>query len=981
MSEVQSYAKRLIEVDLPIRQISALARREKSIKDGHISTIHIWWARRPLAACRAVILASLWPDPADPLCPDSFRITAARVLIDLRDSRGGPPRCFTDTSELRTGLYDLIVTVSDWENSDDPTLLNAVRAISAAAHEALTGLNEPAVVADPFAGGGAIPFEALRVGAVPFASDLNPLPILLNKTLLEYLPLHRDRLVEQVEASGTGIRRRLQERLDKHYGAKTFKNSTKPFAFFWARRILCEGPRCGIRFPLVRSLWLRNKGTGSVALSLTPDKSTNTCTTRILIDPTPKSVADGTSKQGAATCPACSYTTPVERVRVQLSAMRGGTATSQLLAVCEVNSARVGKQYREPTPADVECFSSALEAYELARDQNDGWGRRLPDEELNHLRGFFNVVLYGMSRWGDLLAPRQALLMMELTALIRDEYKALAKKDQQLAEAVATVLTLAAGKTAQYNSSCCRWKAKGETLVDMFGRQAIPMVWDFAEAYPFGNTTGDYGKYVENACRVLRRSLVEGKPGTVMRCSATEHPLPDDSVDAFITDPPYYDAIPYADLSDYFYVWFRRALGAAMPELFREPLTPKDKECVVLSHRAAMYRNKDRSFFESMMATAMAEGRRVTKPSGIGIVVFANKSTAGWEAMLSGLIEGGWIITGSWPIDTEMGSRLRARNSAVLSSSVHLVCRPRELPDGRVADVVGDWREVLDVLPRRIHEWLPRLAAEGVVGADAIFACLGPALEVFSRYSRVEKASGEHVSLGEYLEHVWAAVSGEALSMILDDADTVGLEEDGRLTAMWLWTIAATGDSNNAETKEDGLSGSSSSRTDRQPSVGFILEFDAARKIAQGLGARLEELQHLVLVKGDRARLLPVAERTEHLLGTPSRVQETKRGRAKRKPQLSLFAALEEVAEEQGWGQIGTPTAGRTTLDRVHQAMLLFAAGRGEAVKRFLVEDGVGRLPQFWKLAQALSALYPIGTDEKRWVDGVLARKKGLGFG
>ncbi|MBK9039212.1 MAG: hypothetical protein IPL83_08635 [Bdellovibrionales bacterium] len=302
-------------------------------------------------------------------------------------------------------------------------------------------------------------------------------------------------------------------------------------------------------------------------------------------------------------------------------------------------------------------------------------------------------------------------------------------------------------------------------------------IFFFAEAYPFSGSTGDFGQYVDAFCVVLESlSGVLSKTGTVQQSSATNHPLPDDIVDAFITDPPYYDAIPYADLSDFFYVWLRRMLIVVHPDLLNEPLSPKTDECVTLAHRAAMYRHKDRKFFERMMSIATSEGRRYTKSNGIGVVVFANKSTSGWEAMLTALIESGWIVSASWPIDTEMASRLRAQDSAVLASSVHLVYRPRENPDGSLKELIGDWRDVLAALPKRIHEWMPRLAEEGVVGADAIFACLGPALEVFSRYSRVEKSSGEAVTLGEYLEHVWAAVSQEALSMIFKDPDTAGLE-------------------------------------------------------------------------------------------------------------------------------------------------------------------------------------------------------------
>jgi putative DNA methylase len=292
----------------------------------------------------------------------------------------------------------------------------------------------------------------------------------------------------------------------------------------------------------------------------------------------------------------------------------------------------------------------------------------------------------------------------------------------------------------------------------------------------------------------------------------------------------------------------------------------------------------------------------------------------------------------------------------------------------------------LQELPRRIHEWMPRLAQEGVVGADAIFACLGPALEAFSRYSRVEKASGEVVLLKEYLEQVWAAVSKEALAMIFVGADATGFEEDARLTAMWLWTLStAPANGKGAITANEEETGDEDDETPISGSKlsGFLLEYDAARKIAQGLGAHLEALSSLIEVKGSTARLLPVAERTHWLFHKGDAATVASRGKSRKKAgQLSLgfVADLEEAEESGGWGAAGAPQKGESVLDRVHQSMILFGAGRGEALKRFLVEDGVGRDDRFWRLAQAFSALYPLTTDEKRWVDGVLARKKGLGF-
>jgi putative DNA methylase len=988
MPAMDKYCRRLIEVDLPIRRISEHARREKSIRLGHISTLHIWWARRPLAACRAVILAALWPDPADPACPPPFQAEARSQMrtwaaqhLELAsgDSMGRfvaiqkNPEYLSDDENLRTALLDFIADFSNWDNSSIPAYLETSRRLTQMAHDTLDGASgsKPLLV-DTFAGGGAIPLEGLRVGCESFGSDLNPIPVLLNKVQLEYAPRWGRGLSERVRESGLAVRAHLKDELSGLYTASASEGL--PHAFFWARTVLCEGPTCGYRFPLLRSLWLKQTGTPRVALRLQPRQDRKEVSAEVLEKPPADFVGSGTSRQGAATCPVCGYATPVESVRSQLKARAGGTSDAQLLAVAVTGSRRMGKQYRLPTEDERSRLQQAQKTYlEMAADK-DGGVSALPNEELNHLRGFFNVVLYGMTRWGDLFAPRQALLLIGLVRHINNEYERLSKQGDPMAEAIVTCLALVAGKVAQYNSACCRWKPSGETLVDMFGRQALPMVWDYAEAYPFNTSTGDYGQYLEAFCATLDNlASFQSQVGVAQQDSATRHSLPDDIADLFVIDPPYYSAIPYADLSDFFYVWLKRSLGSVHRDLFESALSPKDDECVALSHRAAMYRNKTPKWFETQMGAAFAEGRRITKPRGIGVVVFANKETAGWEAMLEGLVAAGWVVTGSWPIDTEMTSRLRAQNSAVLGSSIHLVCRPRENLDGSLQTRdVGDWRDVLAELPVRVHEWMPRLADEGIVGADAIFACLGPALEVFSRYSSVEKASGENVALGEYLEEVWAAVSREALSMIFKDADASGFDEDARLTAMWLWTL------HTSATGRELVDEDSESKSLR----GYGLEYDAARKIAQGLGAHLESLSHLVELKGDTATLLSAGARTKYLFGKDGAEQPTSARKTKQEQMtLNFDREIEELSDGgRDWVDNRFASPGHTILDQLHQSMILFGASRGEALRRFLVDDGVGRNAHFWRLAQALSALYPPGTDEKRWVDGVLGRKKGLGL-
>ena len=524
-----------------------------------------------------------------------------------------------------------------------------------------------------------------------------------------------------------------------------------------------------------------------------------------------------------------------------------------------------------------------------------------------------------MEQFCDLFTPRQLLSLTTLGRRVREAGQSLSKEhDAGLAEAVQSILACAVDRGAEHLSSLCRWNSSGQKMQASFGRQTISMMWDFCEADPFGGSVGSWESLMECVVIPFETCLHLDHTGNAERASAAIHPLPDDSAASFITDPPYYDAIPYSDLSDFFYVWMRRNLPEQARQLFMEPLAPKTDECIVDE-----VKGKDKAYFERSMALAMAEGRRVLHPKGIGLVVFAHKSTAGWEAQLQAMVDAGWTMTASWPIDTEMGSRLRAMDSAALASSVHLVCRPREDANGAVREnEIGDWRDVLSELPSRIHEWMPRLASEGVVGADAIFACLGPALEIFSRYSHVEKSNGDNVPLREYLTHVWAVVSNEALSMIFKDSDAAGLEPDARLTAMWLWTLgassSASGNGNGHPDPEDeGEEEDTEDKTTPEKISGFLLEFDAARKIAQGLGIHLEKIPSVVEVKGDKARLLPVAERTKYLFGKDSAEPATTKKKPKKKDtQLTLFAALQEAdaAQNVELPELKAPAA------RVHRA-------------------------------------------------------------
>lgn len=990
-----TYPKRLIEVDLPIKRISAHARREKDMRLGHIPSLHIYPAARPPAACRAVICAALWPDPADPLCPPAFREAAEvqmRAFAKAAVSNRGIMEICDDEAWKRYGalaksgkavepkalrelLFDFIADFAAWEASTDTVFLQTARSLTQAAHEALGGApGTRPLVMDPFAGGGAIPLEALRVGADAFASDLNPVAVLLNKVILEYIPKYGERLAEEIRKWGEWAKRKAEAELAEFY--PNDPDGAIPIAYLWARTIRCEGPGCGAEVPLMRSFWLARKGR-QIAMIPSPSEDRKRVDFTIVNNPVARSIPQGTIARGSVTCPCCGYTTPVSSVRTQLAQRHGASDDSRMFAVV-ADSASRGRIFRTATSRDLAAYERAKTR--LSRNSTTSAAHSImlpeplpPDGTLG-----FRVRKYGMSSWGHLFNSRQLLALSTYSRLCQQYSKQIA--DREFAAAVNACLALIVDRLADLNAAMCVWQLNTPNTAHVFGRWALQMNWDYGEVNPLAGAGGSPESAIGRMARcVTDLAAAHMRVGHVEQSSADKHPLPDDAAAAFVTDPPYYDAVPYSDLLDFFYVWLKRSLNEEFAYLTAGEVGPKDDECIVDE-----VKGKDKAYYEATMQRAMAEGRRVLCPTGVGVVVFAHKTTSGWEAQLQAMVNAGLTITGSWPIDTEMGSRLRAKGSAALASSVHLVCRPRETAAGMAAVEVGDWRDVLAELPRRIHEWLPRLAEEGIVGADAIFACLGPALEIFSRYARVEKASGQPVPLREYLEHVWAAVSKEALGMIFAGGDATGFEEDARLTAMWLWTLAAPGgqpaegDDGEAEEISDNESDSGA----KKATTGYSMEYDAARKIAQGLGAHLEKLGSIVEVKGETARLLSVAERTKALFGKDQ--ADAPKGKRKKKDaqmRLDFVAELEAAeAETGGWGEKSVTKVGETVLDRLHQAMILFAAGRSEAVRRFLVDDGIGRDQRFWRLAQALSALYPTGTDEKRWVDGVLARKKGLGF-
>ena len=942
-------------------------------------------------------MALLLPDPCDPLCPPAFKSEARKALLDMRwRARGWNAEVETDEG-LRKVLLKFIADFANWDNAAKPDYLETGRALVRAAHP-----EETPLVVDPFAGGGSIPLEALRLGCETFASDLNPVACLILKVMLEDIPRYGPALADELRRVGAEIKAKAEEELADLYPKDP--DGATPIAYLWARTVRCEAPNCGAEIPLMRSLWLAKKPKRKRALRtkvVREDGAAPRVEFEVFEPKSDRDVAGGTVARARAACLCCGAVLPPERVRTQLAAQRGGADTvfdehgnrvggARMTAVVTLTPGKQGRHYRVPTDADYAAVRLAQERVARILGEWERGGRQglcpVPDEPTPVGGGSgagraFSVQRYGMMQWGDLFTARQKAALEALGRLA-------ANTDAQDAR---DACGLTISKLSELSSSICAWEPIAECTRHVFGRQALPMAWDFGESVLISSSSGSLEVSTGNVSSGIESTGPVSESSSLQIADATDHPLPDQAANVWFTDPPYYDAVPYADLSDFFLVWLKRALPD-LP-LLRDPfdpdnpLSPKTREAVQDETKFNAGRPKDRAWFEETMAKAFAEGRRSLNEDGVGSVVFAHKTTEGWEALLSGMIRGGWTITGSWPIATEMASRLRARDSAALATSVHLICRPR--PEDAP---VGDWADVLRELPGRVGNWMRRLNEEGVRGADLVFACVGPALEIYSRYSRVETAEGGEVELPEYLAKVWEVVGREALQQVLGTAEAQSrngaagaLEEDARLTALFLWTMQSTAEgtssSNGSETdEEDGEAGEDEEEdeTPRRKAAGYSLPFDVARRFAQPLGIHLSDWENRVIdTQKGVVRLLPVRERDKQLFGESgvgARADEIESS-VGASPQLSLFPEAPPAVRGPARPRRRTADFGEhrdaTTLDRVHAAMLLQASGRTEALRAHLRAEQE-RGTDFLRLANALTALYPRGSEEKRLLDAML---------
>ena len=766
--------KKLIETSLPLEAINAASAREKSIRHGHPSTLHLYWARRPLATVRAVLFAQLVDDPASR--PEEF------PTVESQDK---------ERARLHTLMEKLII----WENSNDEKLLEQAR-------EEIRKSNDgklPAVV-DPFAGGGSIPLEAQRLGLESHASDLNPLAVLINKALIEIPPkfagwspvfpgiaeeqsswLRAEGLAADVQHYGQWLRDEAEKRIGHLYPKVTVPGGTEHtvIAWIWARTVISPNPANPIETPLVRSWWLSKKKGKEAWVKATVVDGKVQYEVQHNADG-PKKDEDGTIKHGKGAW-TVGDGTPFSYDYVRESGKRGEIGAYLIGIVAEGNP---GRLYLSPTPEHIQAAKV------------DAGDAGIIGEIATNPR-WFSPPAYGMREFSDLFTNRQLVALTTLSELVaearnkvlEDALAAGIPAGERLedggagaeayADAVATYLGLAVSRLSDYNSSLTSWNAARDGLRNVFARQAIPMVWDYAEANPFSRSSGNFLGQVEWINKAIGKAPANSA-GEAKQVNAMSRGYTDLVI---ATDPPYYDNIGYSDLSDFFYVWLRKSLRTIHPSVVGTMLTPKADELVANPYRHDGKQGAEKFFIEGFNSVFHRIREDDANPDVPMTVYYAYKqqdsgkdgtSSTGWHTLLDGLIRSGWEITATWPIRSERGGRMLSVGTNALASSILLACRPRPADARAVAR-----RAFVAALKSELPEALRTLMQGAIAPVDLAQAAIGPGISVFSRYAKVREADGSDMSVRDALQLINAT-----LDEVLGEQES-DLDSDTRFAVRW----------------------------------------------------------------------------------------------------------------------------------------------------------------------------------------------------
>lgn len=735
-----TYKKKLIEVAIPLEAINAASAREKSIRHGHPSTLHLWWARRPLAACRAVLFAQLVDDPSSH--PDQFPT-------------------HEDQERERQRLFAIIEDLVKWENSTNEEVLERARA---EIRRSCGGVLPP--VYDPFSGGGSIPLEAQRLGLPAYGSDLNPVAVMIGKAMIEIPPKFKDMppihpgikersfyrnaegLAEDVKYYGEWMREKAWERighlypqvdLPKEYGG----GKATVIAWIWARTVPSPDPAyADVQVPIASSFLLSSKEGKEAWVEPIVDRQAKTISYRIRQGGTKAELAaakEGT-KAGRGANFRCLISDTAITPKHTTSAGKAGEMGQTLIAI--VGEGKGGRVYVAPT----------AEQEALAKSAKPKWK---PDQRQPENPRWFSPPAYGMETFGDLFTDRQLLALNTLSELVHEarvqiELDASATRSADLtplresgkgarayAEAVSIYLGYLLDKCADYGSSICGWIPQLGAVRNTFARQAIPMSWDFVEINPFSGKVGSIDSMLMWVEKALG-AFVPANAGSIRHHDAQTVVFPKDTV--ISTDPPYYDNIGYADLSDFFFCWLKPSLKDAYPDLFSLLSTPKGEELVATPYRHGG-KEAAETFFLAGMRKAIQNMATQSSDAFPATIYYAFKqsevaqdgiSSTGWATFLQAVVEAGYAVVGTWPVRTEFSNRPVASGTNALANSVVLVCRKKEAS----AEVITR-AEFIRALKRELPPAIAELQAANIAPADMPQSAIGPGMGVFSRYKAV----------------------------------------------------------------------------------------------------------------------------------------------------------------------------------------------------------------------------------------------------
>ena len=738
--------RRLIEETFPIKEIGNESQLEKKNRHGYISTFHTWWGRKSLAISRSSIYASLIPS-----------------LNEIKKIEREK---------------EFIIEKSKWKNSQNISSIREMRSKILKANK-----NIPQKVLDPFGGGGSIPLEALRLGCETHTSDYNPVAFLILKASLEYPLDHNDNslkngqllkqesdpILSKFKEMSKWVADEVKKEIEHVYSKEP--DNRKLVGYIWARTIVCKNPKCKAIIPLFSQYWLakfdNNKSRNSITLY--PENEKNEIKFKILgvneKIPSSFNPKETTMKGGKAICLCCGMTHESKDIREQFE---NGISSESLIAVISQKSTTGGKNYRLANSEDIKQFEKARSIlHEKNTRLSKEWGiSAIPDEpfprDMKMIKNSFGSAQKYFHLWNELHNDRQKLILITFIEKIKAMHKILEEKHgEKFAEKIAVLSALAMDRLVDYGSTLCVLNPTGGRGVKNSIRGSIlEMTWSYMESNPFNPFAAGW----EQACKKIEDwykhvSIIDNNKIILSNYSAEKIPYDDNYFDAVITDPPYYDAVPYSHLSDFFYVWLKRCLKDILPDIFSTVLTPKLDDLV--AYHDGSDKNESKKNYENRLSNSIKEITRVLKNDGISVFVYAYSTTEGWETLINSLLKSELIITASWPIDTEMKSRKGAQDTAALASSIYMVCRKlKKQPHETYGNVKKQMKEYLD-------EKLDFLWEQDIRGADFFIAAIGSAIEVFGKYEQITDTSDKEIKVPQLLDDVRKMVSEYAINKVL----------------------------------------------------------------------------------------------------------------------------------------------------------------------------------------------------------------------